>query len=87
MRDNGYYDEYTGNKEDGNFYCKAGGDQVPVGFKHHHASEVPALKKKIASLEKLVAATKPLSLVEHPEKMVSADYQWSYDPDDLEKPL
>lgn len=47
----GYYNEYTGNPSDGNQYCRQCGNQTPVGFKHHHASEVPALKQRIRELE------------------------------------
>ncbi len=47
----GSYNEYTGNPKHGNRYCNKCGNQVPVGFKHHHGSDVPGLLKQIQELE------------------------------------
>ena len=49
-----YCNEYTGDKKDGNFHCHACGEQVAVGFKHYHASDVPVLEKKIAALQRAI---------------------------------
>jgi len=53
--DIGFFNEYTGDQSDGNFYCNMCGDHVPVGFKHHHASDVPRLEKQVAELERQLA--------------------------------
>ena len=45
----GSYNENTGNKEHGGFYCQKCGEQVPIGFQHYHADE---LLKKIREDEK-----------------------------------
>lgn len=50
----GFFNEPTGDRKDGNYYCYKCGEQVPVGVKHHHASEVPELKRRIAGLEAVV---------------------------------
>jgi len=47
----GHYNEHTGNHTDGNYYCQQCGNQVPAGFKHHHAKDVPHLKRQVAKLE------------------------------------
>lgn len=47
----GPYNEYTGNREDGSFYCKKCGWQVPVGCRHYHADE---LLKKLREHERVL---------------------------------
>ncbi len=54
MATSGFFNEHTGNKKDGNYYCQECGEQVSIGWKHHHASEVPALKRRVAELEALI---------------------------------
>jgi len=46
----GYCNEHTGNPKDGNKYCQKCGNQVPAGFKHYHAEDVPRLQRRIADV-------------------------------------
>lgn len=43
----GFFNERTGDRRDGNFYCSDCGGQVPVGYRHHHAADVPKLKARL----------------------------------------
>lgn len=51
MATDGHYNQWSGDPKDVSFYCQHCGSQVPAYFKHHHASEVPALKARVAVLE------------------------------------
>lgn len=62
----GFFNERTDDKNDGNYYCQECGEQVPIGFKHHHASKVPALKKRIVELEALVEQLRKSALMGDP---------------------
>jgi len=67
---NGFYDEYTASQLDMSFYCHICGHQVPTGFRHHHASDIPKFLKRIKELEKqLVDAVKKQEKVsyDHPK--------------------
>jgi len=57
----GYYNERTGNPTDGNKYCHECGNQVPAGFKHHHAKDVPSLLRRIAELEGVLKEQRALN--------------------------
>ena len=46
-----FFNEYTGNKDDGNYYCNACGEQIPQCTKHRHVSEERALKEQIRELQ------------------------------------
>jgi hypothetical protein len=59
----GSYNEHTGNKDHGSFYCKKCGWQVPVGFKHYHADEL--LKKLRENEEALKQLAEKTFAVQH----------------------
>lgn len=50
MARNGSDNVWTGDKSHGNFYCHHCGDQVPIGFQHYHASDVPHLEQKQSTI-------------------------------------
>lgn len=51
MSGEGYYDERTSDGSGVSFFCQKCSHQVPSGYRHHHASDVPGLLKKIQELE------------------------------------
>ena len=75
----GYCNEYTGNPTDGNKYCQKCGNQVPAGFKHYHAEDVPRLQRRIADvideLEKEAGLREGRSEHGSPVSSISEDVQ------------